>query len=244
MRGNQPYLLDFGDSGFGFRLFELATTLFKTRDEPGHPALEAALLEGYTSVRPLDTTLLSQFILLRADRDLLWLAQQLGNTEAASQLQRWIDVSIKGSEQLWDADVGAFCARNLRSGDFAGALTNASMLAFYADAGTTSQRDVLAQQARDILAEVRFAFPSWDPRDNRFEAKRYWRGPVWAIMNYMIARGLEECGETELGKRVSSDTLALIASAGYDEYFDPTSGAGLGGNQFTWTAAVQLALAG
>ena len=55
VQDSQPYLLDFDDSGFGFRLFELATTLFKIRSEPDYETLEAALLAGYRSERPLET---------------------------------------------------------------------------------------------------------------------------------------------------------------------------------------------
>jgi hypothetical protein len=33
----------------------------------------------------------------------------------------------------------------------------------------------------------------------------------------------------------------LIRRGGFAEYFDPTTGEGLGGGSFTWTAAVALA---
>ncbi|MFN3938294.1 MAG: phosphotransferase enzyme family protein [Gemmobacter sp.] len=47
-------LIDFDDSGFGFRLHDLGTVLSQSLAEPALPALAAALTEGYAEVRPLD----------------------------------------------------------------------------------------------------------------------------------------------------------------------------------------------
>lgn len=182
-----------------------------------------------------------QFILLRADRDLLKLAQLLGSSDAIGQIEHWISNAENGSKMLWNEDVQAFCARDLKTGAIGDAVTNASMLSFYAGIGTPIQRAAMANHARDILNTVPFGFPSWDPRHLQFDARRYWRGPVWAIMNYLISSGLAEQNESELATRIQNDTLKLINDSGFFEYFDPLTGAGLGGNDFTWTAAIQLA---
>ena len=121
-------------------------------------------------------------------------------------------------------------------------MTSASMLALYAKAGTDEHRNQLMERAGEILHEVKYAFPSWDPTHPKFEAKRYWRGPVWAIMNYMIARGLEEHENISMAQRVREGTRKLITQSGFFEYFDPLTGEGCGGDDFTWTAAVQLAI--
>ena len=47
-------LIDFDDSGFGFRLFDIATTLLRNRTEPDYAGLKNALLNGYLSVCTLD----------------------------------------------------------------------------------------------------------------------------------------------------------------------------------------------
>ena len=41
---------------------------------------------------------------------------------------------------------------------------------------------------------VRYLVPSTDPDDPRFEPVRYWRGPVWAVVNWMISDGLAQAG--------------------------------------------------
>ena len=83
---------------------------------------------------------------------------------------------------------------------------------------------------------------SLDPRHDSFESKRYWRGPIWCVMNYMISIGLDDEGEHELAKKIKNDTIKLIEANGMAEYFDPLTGIGLGGKNFSWTAAIYLEL--
>ena len=72
-----------------------------------------------------------------------------------------------------------------------------------------------------------------------FEPRRYWRGPIWGMMNMMIGEGLAEAGEHALARRIKRDTAAMV-SQGFREYFDPLTGEGLGGGHFSWTAAITL----
>ena len=47
--------------------------------------------------------------------------------------------------------------------------------------------------------QVRRLVPSTDPAFAGFEPKRYWRGPVWAVVNWMIADGFTASGDTANG---------------------------------------------
>ena len=92
-----------------------------------------------------------------------------------------------------------------------------------------------------MLAACQYGVPSWDPRDEAFEAKRYWRGPVWLMMNWLIADGLSAAGAGDLAERLERDSAHLVERSGFYEYFDPITGEGCGGPDFTWTAAIYLA---
>ncbi len=80
----------------------------------------------------------------------------------------------------------------------------------------------------DLLA------PDADPR-------RYWRGPVWANLDWLLARGLEQHGLQAEADALDATTRRLVEAAGFREYFDPGTGEGRGADQFSWTAAVVLA---
>lgn len=83
-------MIDFDDAGFGFRLFDLATTLLKNIEEPNYEALKAALLQGYARVRPLDTELLDLFIALRAVTYVGWIVPRMGEAGAEARNRRFI----------------------------------------------------------------------------------------------------------------------------------------------------------
>jgi glycogen debranching enzyme len=85
--------------------------------------------------------------------------------------------------------------------------------------------------------------PSFDPGRPEFEPRRYWRGPVWLIVNWMLIDGLRRNGRPDLAERIRRDSLALVERSRFAEYFDPLNGAPLGGSRFSWTAAMYLHLA-
>lgn len=88
--GDQLHLIDFDDSGFGFRLFDLATTLLRNRSEPDYPALQAALIEGYQQVREIDLAALDLFILLRSATYVGWTMSRMAEEGSAERNARFI----------------------------------------------------------------------------------------------------------------------------------------------------------
>lgn len=83
-------LIDFDDSGFGFRLFDIATTLLRNRTEPDYDSLKAALLEGYLSVRPLDVSALDLFVALRAATYVGWIISRMEESGAEARNIRFV----------------------------------------------------------------------------------------------------------------------------------------------------------
>lgn len=183
-------------------------------------------------------------IFLRANRDLKRLARIIGDQEAASEISAWIEKSETGINYLWDNNVGAFCSRDIITGEFSGAITSTSFLSFYAHVGSDKQSKILLDHLARIDGRAKFLLPSLDPEHAEFNDLRYWRGPVWAVVNFMVAAGLREAGLDEWSEKIRTDTQRLIAETGFFEAFSPMTGEGTGGDDFSWTAAMWLDWAG
>lgn len=178
-------------------------------------------------------------ILLRANRDLRALAGLLGRDP--DEIAGWIARSEAGIGWLWDEERGTWCSRDLLTGRHSGYVTSASFLSFYAGLREPARDAAMLAHFDRIAGRVRYMTPSLDPEDPGFQMIRYWRGPVWAVVNWMIGEGLQEAGHAARAERVRSDTLALIGGTGFYEAFSPLDGSGSGGDDFSWTAAIELA---
>lgn len=65
-------LIDFDDSGFGFRLYDLGTVLFQNLSEPYLTEIAAALSEGYGETRSHDAQMIPVFALMRCCASVGW----------------------------------------------------------------------------------------------------------------------------------------------------------------------------
>ena len=181
-------------------------------------------------------------ILLRAERDLLALADRFGSPADVLEIQARADRLQAGIQAQWSDAHGMFLSRDLITDTPIEAATSAGFLPLWSNATTPAQTTALAATLSRWASQVAFLVPSFNPSDSRFEPKRYWRGPVWHVVNWMIGLGLHAAGETTLADRILADTRRMVQERGFAEYFDPRDGAGLGGSDFSWTAAIWLLL--
>ncbi|MCH8475911.1 MAG: hypothetical protein LAT55_11880 [Opitutales bacterium] len=183
------------------------------------------------------------FILTRADRDLKYLAQVLGYRDSLYEIEGWLATSGQAADSLWSEELQAYVAYDLRHGCFAEGVSSVAFLSFYAGLSHPGRDRFLLRHLHRFLDAVQYGVPSFDPEHPFFESKRYWRGPTWAIINYLIARGLLDFGLREEADLLRHSTREMISKHGFYEYFDPLDGTGSGGKDFTWTAAIWLAWA-
>ena len=200
-------------------------------------AYEPRALYAETPFRIADVGVNS--ILHRADRDLLALAQDLG-VGGRDELEGWIERGRVALQGLWSEVDGGYRSRDQLTGETLAVGTSASFLPLFAGAVPPERAPRLVATLERWAGQVRFLVPSTDPASPLFEPRRYWRGPVWLIVNWMIADGLAAYGRADLAERLRRDALELVATSGFWEYFDPVTGEGLGGAAFTWTAATTL----
>ena len=179
-------------------------------------------------------------ILLRADRDLAWVAENLGEADACAEIEPWIVRGEAGFQRLWNPDRGMFVAYDLVADAQVPATTSAGFLGLYGGAATADQVETMTARMDRWLADAPYGLPTVAVDDPLFDGRRYWRGPAWAIFSYMIAEGLSDYGHRGRAAQLAARTAKAIGETGFYEAFDPVTGAGSGGADFTWTAAMWL----
>ncbi|MEJ6398869.1 MGH1-like glycoside hydrolase domain-containing protein [Yoonia sp. 208BN28-4] len=197
---------------------------------------DQAKLREINPFRVADPTM--TFTLLRAQRDMLAMGQRF--SEDVAEIEGWITTLEQGAQTLWNPDIDGYDSRDVNAGSFNGVLSNASALCWYA--GIKDDRALPAIER--MVNAVTYSLASFDPDAEGFEPLRYWRGPTWPIMNYLVGSGMEEQGVDALGARIRDDTARLMELNGFAEYYHPIDGTPAGGGTFTWTAAVWLGWAG
>ena len=77
---------------------------------------------------------------------------------------------------------------------------------------------------------------SADEKESFFKPVTYWRGPIWINTNWALRLGLLRYGYIDRAERIRQGVYRLVEDQGFREYYDPTTGTGLGGKNFSWTA--------
>ena len=176
-------------------------------------------------------------ILIRACADLADLAEDLGEEAIAQENRAFAAKGLQALESLWSEAHGQYLCYDRVSATLIDSASIGGLLAAFC----AIPPERAARIAQTIEGhQTRFRVASHAPQDPKFDPKRYWRGPVWLVVNYMIADGLEKAGQGDVAARVMASSLDLIRESGFAEYYDPFSGEPLGGGRFTWTAAMVL----
>jgi len=178
-------------------------------------------------------------ILIRSCTDLAELADILGEAEIASKSREYATSGIAALEQLWSEANGQYICLDRTTGEKIDSPSVGGLLTAFA-AIPNSRAAAIANRIARIGETAKFLVPSHDPASPDFDGLRYWRGPVWLIVNYMIANGLARAGETEIVSRIVADSVRLIEQSGFAEYYHPITGEPCGGTRFTWTAAMVI----
>lgn len=178
-------------------------------------------------------------ILIRSCLETAELADSLGAPESAARNRAWAAKGLAALDALWSDAHGQYLPFDRIGGRLSESPSIGGLIPVFAPIPPHRAAAIATTLGR-VAAAVRYLVPSHAPSDPRFDLKRYWRGPVWLVCNYMIADGLRRAGETVMAERIASDSLQLIEQSGFAEYYDPRDGTPLGGGRFSWTAAMVL----
>ncbi len=187
-------------------------------------------------------------ILYRAHEDLIALADLIG--EPTSELERWRVLIRRGfNNKLWDEDRGLYFAYDARHHHLIRENGCATFIPLFAGLPDAAQADLLVEAHLRNSEEYapnhdsRYFVPSQAKNNYFYEPRRYWRGPVWIVINWMIMEGLERYGYHDLAATIRAHSLELMLRSGFVEYYDPRDGSPAGATGFSWSAALALEMA-
>lgn len=184
-------------------------------------------------------------ILFRAAEDVRALALSLG--QPTDEIDDWLGrVQMNFNPQFWNDNAGLYYDFDVRSGKPIPVNTASTFLPLFAGLPSKEQAQRLVEEhlldpaedapngeARHWVTTTAKTEPAWEPR-------RYWRGPVWIMMNRFIIEGLRRYGYDVVAETIRRDTLDLIETSGFREYYDARDGSGCGSTDFSWTAALAI----
>lgn len=178
-------------------------------------------------------------ILIRSAFDLAALADELGETTLAAQARAMAQKGLAALDALWSDEFGQYLCYDRVQGALIKSASIGGILPVFAPI-PASRAKAIADRIEVLSKAAQYMVPSHDPTAPEFDALRYWRGPVWLIVNTMIADGLSRAGQMDMATRIMDDSLRLIEQSGFAEYYGPLTAEPCGGGQFAWTAAMVI----
>jgi Ser/Thr protein kinase RdoA (MazF antagonist) len=90
--GTSLGVIDFDDSAYGWHLYDLASALFDNRLSPDFESLRRALLDGYGTLRSLDSRMLDTFLRIRGMAIIGWYHQRPEHSESVNfeSVKNWV----------------------------------------------------------------------------------------------------------------------------------------------------------
>ena len=186
----------------------------------------------------LDVGIIS--ILHQASRDLLKLCDTVSHTDGVAEIREGMTRTESAIGSTWSDEHRCFLSQDLLEDKPLDEITTATVLPLFGGLASEQQAQRMIDLIGEWLDATTYGLSSTHPSSPRYEPQRYWRGPVWLHINWLIALGLERYREPALAARLRESSRQCVLSAGLWEYFDAERGTGCGGDDFSWTAAIAL----
>lgn len=169
-------------------------------------------------------------ILIKAETDLAWLCKKLGVDSAAEERSAALTEGLL--KKLWCKSRGRFIYFDALAQEQLDELVLAAFIPLISNLPFDFHQQLLNSFKENFSAS--WKLPSVSPASEKYNPQLYWRGPVWPNMNWLFRDVADQDYD------IRSGTIRMISENGFWEYYNPQTGKGLGGDHFSWTAAVVL----
>jgi len=184
-------------------------------------------------------------ILHRADEDLRALAVELG--QDTHEIDAWLTRTRENFDaRFWDEQRGLYLDYDARAKTPVRVNACATFAPLFAGLASQAQAARLVAEHFDNPNEYApnansiYRLPSAAKNEPGYAPLRYWCGPVWIHINWLVADGLRRYGFHAQADALVRDSLALMRASGFREYYDPRDGSGRGAVDFCWSAALAI----
>lgn len=186
-------------------------------------------------------------VLIKSNQSIINLGKRLGID--IEEVKEWQMKAIPAyREKLWDDELQIFVSYDMKAEKTLPSWEIGGTTAMYAEIPTEEQGQSINEYLSSLHNRGYYLCPSFDVDHPLFDSKRYWRGPIWPQMNWMLYQGLKHYGHESTANIVKNDLISLVEKLGFYEYFESQKHVadklekGYGGHQFSWTAACALDL--
>ena len=151
------------------------------------------------------------------------------------------------NKKLYDSELGAYVYYDLRNAKKLKLISSSSFSPLFCGAPDERISNQLKKTfSQKFSIEDKYTCASFDTSSENFNPKKYWRGPVWINLNWILFHGFNGYGFFDISERLKKDSIDLIENKGFYEYFDPSNKSdknkerACGSKNFSWTAALYL----
>lgn len=141
------------------------------------------------------------------------LARVLGRADEVAELEARRAHYAAGLATLWNQEDGIFDNRRTDTGEFCRRRSPTCFYPLLAGVATEAQVSVMLE--RHLLHEDEFwgewVLPAVPRSDPSFTDQHYWRGRIWAPLNFLVYLGLRRAGRTDVAQELADRSLRLLA---------------------------------
>jgi Trehalase len=181
-------------------------------------------------------------ILIRANDHLATIAKTIGKT-VPEDLVESAKHTKEALDQLWDESTEQYFSRSFNSHKLIEEPTISTLLPLYSGTITQDRAKRLVELLKsNKWFESSYPVPSVPAVSDSFNPFKYWQGPSWVNINWLIIDGLSRYGFDAEATALRDSTVEMVTKSGCAEYFNPLTGDPAGTPDFSWTAALTIDL--